>query len=115
MKSFDWVDLGCPCSLPDEYRETTLSLLKVSFRSFINRALRSLCAGDPRSLIFDGVPLSFIDQAAGHMMHLRFANPELAAAAGEALAWGYWQHGCACLAIVRNGKAGWRVRLRSVA
>lgn len=114
MKLLDWVDWASPCLPPDEYRRITAQGLW-SFSNFIHRATNSLCAGDPPALIFDGVPLSSLEQAAGYLMRQRFANRELAAAAGEALALGYWQHGCACVSIVRNGKAGWRVRLRAVA
>ena len=113
MKTHDWIYRDCPCLPPDEYRKITLERLW-KFSHFISRATYTLCAGDPPALIFDGVPLPSLEQAAGYLMRQRFANRELAAAAGEALAWGYWQHGCACVSIVRNGKAGWRVRLRLV-
>ena len=110
MKALDWVDWVMPCMTPEDYRRYTAQVLW-SFSGFIHRATNSLCAGDPPALLFDGVPLPSLEQAAGYLMRQRFANRELAAAAGEALAWGYWQHGCACASIVRNGKAGWRVRV----
>jgi hypothetical protein len=109
-KLLDWEDWGARTLSPDEFRKATLGTLW-RFQNFISRAKNCLCAGDPPSLIFDGVPLPFVERAANHLASQRFANPEIASAAGEALARGFWQHGSRALAIVRHGKTGWRVRV----
>jgi hypothetical protein len=109
-KLLDWEDWGARKLAPEDYRATTLDYLW-RFSWFINRARNSLCAGDPPSLIFDGVPLPSLEQACAYFMRQRFANPAIANAAGEALARGFWRHGCPARSIVRRGKAGWRVRV----